>query len=96
MAENAALAFRMPEFLKILYLFGKSDIPVAVLPTVRACFLFNSVSSLLINRKMGIAIVHAGPTSPYLILKGFLWTQSHLLPFQVLPQNVLEKPRLLR
>lgn len=45
------LMSRIPEFLKILYLFGKSDIPVAAIPSVRnkQCPLINAVLSNIVD-----------------------------------------------
>lgn len=77
---------RISNFLKVLYLFGKSDIPAAALPSVRMpagrihSFL---ADRLIVGTQMAIALVLAGPASLSLIAKGFLWLEIHLLTFQV-------------
>ncbi|KAF9895199.1 hypothetical protein FE257_000101 [Aspergillus nanangensis] len=65
MGNNAGFTICLLETIRTLYLFGKSDIPAAVLPS------------------MAVALVLAGPSSPNLIVKAFIWEQLHLLTFQV-------------
>ena len=83
------------EFMKTLYLFGKSDIPAATLPSVCiiSCFLFRW---MLNTEKITIALVLSGPSTLHLIAKGFLWNQLHLLTFQVYSRSFLACSTLLR
>lgn len=73
---------RLGRILKTLYLFGKSDIPVVVLSSVR---IPNHLNNLNLTEQTAVALILAGPSSFKLLLRAFLWIQVHLLTFQVLP-----------
>ncbi|KAJ0414967.1 hypothetical protein BJY00DRAFT_318261 [Aspergillus carlsbadensis] len=73
---------RLFAFLKTLYLFGKSDIPAALLPSLTI--------SLILANPSRLSLVS--------LLKAFLWILLHLLAFQVknqidgLPEDKISKP----
>ncbi|KAL4921139.1 UbiA prenyltransferase family [Aspergillus aurantiobrunneus] len=82
MINSSIPSIQALEFLKTLYLFGKSDIPAAVLPSMVVSFVLTDPSLYSVSSA----------------LTAFLWIAAHLLAFDVknqmlgIPEDKISKP----